>query len=128
MSELFLRGLRAVATTGNLPSTFVLARDVFEGTAQVYYVSENLRQHVPNKDWKAARELLDAVVIGGKWVKEYGQKYGAAPTAASLPDPLRLKHALKSYEAYDWALSISSAIAKRFAKGKNSIDPQSATT
>jgi hypothetical protein len=95
-----LRGLTAVATTGNLPPTFVVARHVFEWTAQVCYVTENLAQQVANKDWKAARELLDQVAIGGKWVKEHGQKYGATPTAASLPDPFRLKHALKSYEAY----------------------------
>jgi hypothetical protein len=90
-----LRGLRAVATTGNLPPTFVLARHVFEWTAQVCYVVENLTQHVANKDWKAVRELLDEVVIGGKWAKEHGQKYGATSTATSLPDPLRLKHVLK---------------------------------
>jgi len=95
-----LRGLEAVATTGNLPPTFVLARHVFEWTAQVCYITENLSQQVVNKDWGAARELLDAVVIGGKWVKEHGHKHGAAPTTASLPDPLRLKLALKSYEAY----------------------------
>jgi hypothetical protein len=93
-----LRGLSAVATTGNLPPTFVLARHIFEWTAQGCYVAENLAQHVASHDWKAARELLDKVVIGGKWVNEHGHKYGS--TAASLPEPLRLKHALKSYEAY----------------------------
>ncbi|MGA2902765.1 MAG: hypothetical protein ABSD98_02970 [Candidatus Korobacteraceae bacterium] len=95
-----LRGLKVVATTGDFAPTFVLARHIFEWTAQVCYVAENLAQHVASHDWKAARELLDEVVIGGKWVKEHGHKYGSSPTAASLPDPLRLKHALKSYEAY----------------------------
>jgi len=89
-----IHGLRAVATTGNLPPTFVLARLIFEWTAQVCYVAENLTGRVASRDWKAARELLDTVVIGGKWVKEHGQKYGATPTSMSLPDPLRLKHAL----------------------------------
>jgi hypothetical protein len=95
-----LRGLKVVATTGNVAPTFVLARHIFEWTAQVCYVAENLAQHVAGHDWKAARKLLDEVVIGGKWVKEHGHKYGSSPIAASLPDPLRLKHALKSYEAY----------------------------
>lgn len=95
-----LRGLTAVATTGNLPPTFVLARHVFEWTAQVCYVAENLTQQVASQDWEAPRELLDEVVIGGKWVKEHGQKYGASPTVASLPDSVRLKRVLKSYEAY----------------------------
>jgi hypothetical protein len=95
-----LRGLRAVATTENFPPTFVLTRHVFEWTAQVCYVAENLAPQVTNKDWKAAHELLDEVVIGGKWVKEHGHKYGATPAAMSLPDPLRLKHTLKSYEAH----------------------------
>jgi len=95
-----LRGLRAVASTGNLAPTFALARHIFEWTAQVCYVAENLAQHVASHDSKAARELLDKVVIGGKWVKEYGHKYGATPTATSLPDPLWLRHTRKSYEAY----------------------------
>lgn len=95
-----LRGLKAVATTGNIPPTFVLARHIFEWTAQVCYVAENLAQHVASHDWKATRELLDAIVIGGKWVKEHGQKYGATPAAMSLPDPLWLKHTRKSYEAH----------------------------
>jgi hypothetical protein len=95
-----LRGLREVARTGNLPPTFVLGRHVYEWTAQVCYVGENIAHHVANHDWTAARELLDEVVIGGKWVKEHGQKYGATPTTASLPNPVRLKRVLKSYEAY----------------------------
>lgn len=95
-----LRGLREVARIGNLPPTFVVARHVFEWTAQVCFVAENLKGQVVSHDWKAAREILDEVVIGGKWFKEHGQKYGATPTAASLPDPVRLKRVLKSYEAY----------------------------
>ena len=78
----------------------MLGRHIFEWTAQVCYVSENLTGQVAGRDWKAARETLDTVVVGGKWVKEHGQKYGATSTAMSLPDPLRLKHALKSYEAH----------------------------
>lgn len=95
-----LRGLRAVATTENIPPTFVLVRHIFEWTEQVCYVSEKFAQHVAGRDWTSARELLDTIVIGGKWVKEYGCKYGATPTTMSLPDTLWLKHARKSYEAY----------------------------
>jgi len=84
-----LRGLKAVATTGNHPATFVLARHLFEWTAQVCHVAENLATQIASRDWKAARELLDKVVIGGKWVKEHGHKYGATPAAMPLPDLLR---------------------------------------
>jgi len=95
-----LRGLVLLAENGNLPATFVLSRHVFEWAAQVCYVNENLEKHISAKDWKAARELLDQVVIGGKWIKEHGHKYGPIETTSHIPDTLRLKNALMSYEAY----------------------------
>jgi hypothetical protein len=96
-----LRGLTAVANSGNLPATFILARHVFEWAAQVCYVNENLAKHVASKDWKAAKKLLERVVTGSEWFTKHGHKYNPAQTAVPVvPKNLPLREVWPSYDAY----------------------------
>jgi len=95
-----LRGLIVLAESGNIPAAFVVCRHVFEWAAQVCYMNENLTNHIAAKDWDAAKNLLDKVVIGGKWIKEHGHKYDPTQVSAAIPDTIRLSKLLASYEAH----------------------------
>jgi len=95
-----LRGLIVLADAGNIPTGMVVCRHVFEWAAQVCYMNENLQKHTAAKDWDTARDLLNQAMIGNRWVKEYGHKYDPAHVKAAVPNTIRLKKALASYEAH----------------------------
>lgn len=95
-----LRGLIVLADSGNIPAAMVVTRHVFEWAAQVCYMNENLQKHVGARDWDAARDLLDQAVIGSRWIREYGQKYDSTQTKTDIPNAIRLKTILASYEVH----------------------------
>ena len=95
-----LHGLIVLADSGNIPSAIIVCRHVFEWTAQVCYMNENLQKHVAARDWDAARDLLNQAVIGSRWIKEHGHKYDPTQIAAEIPDTIRLGKVLASYEAH----------------------------
>jgi hypothetical protein len=94
-----MRGLIGLADSGNIPTAIVVCRHVFEWTAQVCYMNENLHKHVAARDWDAARDLLDRAVIGSRWIREYGHKYSPTQIKAEVPNTIRLNKVLGSYEA-----------------------------
>jgi hypothetical protein len=98
--RIVLRGLTVLADSGNIPTAMVACRHVFEWTAQVCYMNENLQRHVTARDWDTARDLLNQAVIGSKWIKEYGHKYDPAQIKTDIPSTIRLKKVLASYEAH----------------------------
>jgi hypothetical protein len=63
-------------------------------------MNENLQKHVAARDWDAARVLLNQAVMGSRWIKEYGHKYTPTKIALEIPNAIRLKNALASYEAH----------------------------
>jgi len=95
-----LRGLTILSENNNIPTAIVVCRHVFEWTSQVCFMNENLRQQVSSKDWDAARDLLDQAVMGSRWIKEFGHKYDATIITTEVPNSIRLKDALASYEAH----------------------------
>lgn len=95
-----LHGLIILADSGNIPTAIVVCRHVFEWTAQVCYMNENLQKHVAARDWDAARDLLNQAVIGSRWIKEHGHKYHPTQVTIEIPNPIRLNKILASYEAH----------------------------
>jgi len=95
-----LRGLILLADSRNIPTAIVVCRHLFEWAAQVCYMNENLQKHIAARDWDAARDLLNQAVIGSKWLKEHGHKYAPTQATAEIPDTIRLKKALASYEVH----------------------------
>jgi len=94
-----LRGVIVLADSGNIPTAMVVCRHVFEWTAQVCYMNENLQKHVAARDWDAARDLLNQAVIGSRWLKEHGHKYDPTQIKIDIPNTIRLNKVLASYEA-----------------------------
>jgi hypothetical protein len=95
-----LRGLIVLADSRNIPTAMVVCRHIFEWGAQVCYMNENLQKHVAARDWDAARDLLNQAVMGSRWIREYGHKYDPTQIKAEIPNAIRLKNALASYEAH----------------------------
>ena len=93
-----LHGLIALADSANIPTAIVVCRHLFEWTAQVCYMNENLGKYVAARDWDAARDLLNQAVIGSKWIKEHGHKYDPTQVAGEIPDTISLNKVLASYE------------------------------
>lgn len=95
-----LRGLIALASSGNIPTAAVVCRHVFEWAAQVCYMNENLQTYVAARDWNSALDLLNQAVIGSRWIKEYGHKYEPTQIKTEIPNTIRLNKALASYETH----------------------------
>lgn len=95
-----LRGLIVLADSGNIPTAMVVCRHVFEWAAQVCYMNENLQKYVAARDWDAARDLLNQAVIGSRWIREYGQNYEPTQIKTDIPNAIRLKTILASYEVH----------------------------
>ncbi len=95
-----LRGLVQLAQAGNIPTTFLVIRNVFEWTAHACYMNRNLANDVAKKDWARAWKLLSMAAMGNKWVKDHGPKYEPAMTFDGIPDPLSVANVVAAYEDY----------------------------
>ena len=95
-----IRGLIVLADSANIPTAIVVCRHLFEWTAQVCYMNENLQKHIAARDWDAARDLLNQAIIGSRWIREYGHKYDPTQIKTDIPNAIRLKAILASYEAH----------------------------
>ena len=95
-----LPGLVELANAGNIPTTFFVARNLFEWTAHACYMSRNLANYVAKKDWRRAWKLLSMVAMGNKWVKNHGAKYEPRAVLDGVPDPLSVANVIAAYDEY----------------------------
>jgi hypothetical protein len=99
-----LAGFLMLADSGNSPSASILARHIFEWTALACHLMEKLSQHVPQKDWQAAWDLVLKVGTANSWVKNHGHNYGPADSfKEEVESPIRIKHLIASYTRYHTA-------------------------
>src|ERR1017187_8747903 len=96
-----VQGLVLLAETGNIPTTFFAARNIFEWAAHACYMSRNLANYVTRKEWGRAWKFLSMATMGNKWMKDHGPKYEPTAVFDGIPDPLSVACIVAAYEAYE---------------------------
>jgi hypothetical protein len=95
-----LQGLVMLVDGGNVPTTFLVSRNVFEWAAHTCYASRNLSNYVSRKEWARAWKLLSAVATGNLWVKQHGLKYEPKAILNNVPDPLSISNVIAADDEY----------------------------
>jgi len=95
-----LAGITVLYEDGNIPSAKLLARHMFEWVAHIAYITENLTKHAHKGQWKDAFEVISNFDRANSWIKNHGDKHGAAKIQLDAPKAVRLGRWIEAYERF----------------------------
>ncbi len=106
-----LRSLLLLTESKHIPAAFVISRNLFEMSAQSYYVHKHVLQRVKENDLRAARDFLSEINTGSRYMREeYGEEIGQA-----FPAPRDIAKAVRSFNEFiepGWATTSYSFLSE----------------